>query len=245
MSKPILNIKIIGTFMICLSSCLTDSENTSNHLQQEIEDGVLENLFQTDRSPCSDEENIIMMAVDTGNYGVVMKYLKNGGDPILECECNKNSHYDCTYTRLSFYMEDCDSIEYVKYYLSLDIPQSVKDEFFHHYLVLENDVMTDYMIEIGAHLDDHYICFPTTLPRITKAIELGYDINSQDSKNGWTLLMQFAFCENEEYVDCKIEGIEYLISQSARLDIKNKEGKTALDIATNEKIKAYLMSLED
>lgn len=231
--------------MICLSSCLTDSENTSNHLQQEIEDGVLENLFQTDRSPCSDEEFAIMTAAETGNYDVVMEYLKDGGNPMLECEDKHSSTLGYVGKRLYSEMQACDSIEYVKYYLSLEITDEIKADFLHYYLVLEKYEMAQYVISRGAYMMDYYGCFPTTLPRIKKALELGYDINLQDSKNGWTLLMQFAFCGNEEYIDCKIEGIEYLISQGARLDIKNNEGKTVLDIATNEKIKTCLESIEN
>lgn len=240
--------RIVLVFFIIMHalSCTSNEDIGANDLTEKIEENVLDMIFQADNAaPCSIEENIVMMAADSGNYEVVIDYLKNGGDPMLECECEKKSHYDCTNTRLSSYMQVCDSIGYVKYYLNLEIADEIKNEFFDYYLILGSDEMAQYLISIGAQLTDHYICFPTTLPRITKAVELGYDINSQDSKNGWTLLMQFAFCENEDYVDCKLEGIEYLISEGALLDLKNNEGKTALDIATNEKIKTYLESLEN
>jgi ankyrin repeat protein len=243
---PLMKIKHLFLLLVLASfvSCLSDSENNSNDLKRKIEEGVLNMLFQTDR-PCSEEENAIMIAVDSGNYEVVMDYLQNGGDPMLECKCNKNSHYGCTYTRLYSYMEHCDTVEYVKYYLSLDISDEIKNDFLLHYLVLKKDEMASHLISIGALLEDNYFCFDTSLPLIKKAIDLGYDINSRDPDSGWTLLMEFAFCETEEYVDCKIEGIAYLISEGALLDLKDNDGKTALDIATNEEIKAYLMSLEE
>lgn len=239
-------IILIVFVIINVSSCASNQERDSNNLTQKIEEGVLDMIFQMDEVPlCTDEENTVMMAADSGNYEVVMAYLKNGGDPMLECKCEKKSNDNCSYPELSLYMLDCDSIRYVKYYLSLNITNKIKNDFFDYYLAIGNDEMSEYLISIGALMTNNYGCFPNSLPRISKAIELGYDINLQDPKNGWTVLMQFAFTSDPEEVDCKVEGIKYLISQGARLDIKNHDGQTALDLATDEKIKAYLMSFED
>ncbi|MFT5819847.1 MAG: ankyrin repeat protein [Crocinitomix sp.] len=228
--------------LIC--SCSTEQENNTNNLQQDIEENVLDMLFQTDRPSCSDEEYAIMEAADTGNYEVVMQYLKNGGDPMLECEDKHSSPLGYLGDYLSIYMKSCDSMEYVKYYLSLDITQDVKNDFFFSYLILENYEMTTYLVDIGGRFPNTMYCFPDALPRFKKAAELGYDLDWQDPETGNSLFMNYAWCESEKDTDGNIEVLKYLVSQAVQKDLKNNEGKTAIDLATNEKIKAYLQGLE-
>ncbi|MFT5819849.1 MAG: ankyrin repeat protein [Crocinitomix sp.] len=233
---------ILLSILIHVQSCTSNQD--SNDLKQKIEEEILKNLFQTDRPLCSEEENAIMVAADTGNYAIVMDYLKNGGDPMLECEGIQGSYSGNKYHKMSSYMNSCDSLEKVKYYLTLDVSKELKDEYLHHYLVLENDEMVQYLISIGAHFDHYLFCFPQGLPRFKKAAELGYNLDWQDPDTGNNLFMNYAWCENEKDAEANIIVLKYLVSEGTRTDLKNIEGKTALDLATNEKIKAYLMSLE-
>lgn len=232
--------------IVSLITCKTNVESDTHDLQQELEEGVLDMIFQTDNvAPCSTEENIIMMAADTGNYEVVIDYLKNGGDPMLECECDKKTHYDCTSTRLSSYMKVCDSIRYVKYYLGLDIEPFLRNDFLQFFIMKDKNELVKYSLSIGAQLPEVYNNCTDCLDFFTKAGELGYDFNVQDPETGNTILMNLSFCYGCEDVTGQLETMEYFVSEGVNIHLKNIEGKTALDLATNEKIKAYLMSLED
>lgn len=53
------------------------------------------------------------------------------------------------------------------------------------------------------------------------------------NNNGWTTSKWDLFKHN-------VKLVEYLIKNGAKVNIKNKEGKTALDLAENEDIKKLL-----
>ncbi|MCC7453464.1 MAG: ankyrin repeat domain-containing protein [Crocinitomix sp.] len=242
-----MNRKIIFIVLVIInvSSCASNQERDSNNLTQKIEEGVFDKLFNGDRTPCTEEEFAIMAALDTGNYEVVMDYLKNGGNPMLACEDERSSPLGYMANHLSTYMKSCDSMEYVKYYLTLDIPDEERNDFLQFYIMLENQEMVLYLVELGAYLPDVYNNCTDCIDFFKQAGDMGYDFNRQNPETGNTILMTMAFCFGCDEVKGQLEAIKYLISQGARLDIKNHDGQTALDLATDEKIKAYLMSFED
>ena len=64
-------------------------------------------------------------------------------------------------------------------------------------------------------------------------VENGTDINAKDSDWGYTALIYAA-----EYVNLEI--VQFLIESGADVNIKNNDGKTALDLAETEEIKEVL-----
>jgi len=79
---------------------------------------------------------------------------------------------------------------------------------------------------------------------LDKCKKLNYDFNWIDPADGNTLLMKYCRCPSSDDSDKLVETIQYLITLGARTDIKNKMGKTAKEIAVNEKVKLFLEEIE-
>ncbi len=192
---------------------------------------------------CTQEERAIIDSLYNGNFEPVTAYLEKGGDPLLECphappyELSSWRNISIHQGILLFGTE-----ELVKYYLTLEITQDIKNHYLNHYVVLRNAKMTKYLIEQDAHL---YLigCCPFCLESITFAIDNGYDLNWQDPSNGYSLFLEFAGCPSDEDAGGNIEVMKYLISKGADINVLTKKGQTALDIAENDKIIEFLKEL--
>ena len=83
-----------------------------------------------------------------------------------------------------------------------------------------------------------------TLSRYNKFNKVNYNFNWIDPKDGNTILMKYVKCPANENEDELLDLIKYLVKIGVKTDIKNNEGKTAYEIAVNEKVKDYLKKYE-
>jgi hypothetical protein len=230
-----------------ITSCgseINQNSNEENDTKTQIEQGILDMIFGGSKM-CSEEEWQIIEAVDSGEYELLANYLEGGGDPCLSCSVGPNEPAGRESSSLDIHVMSCDSTEFIKYYLTFDIPDDVLSFHFSFIIARRDDELVKYMIDSGAYLDDHSFCFNESLDRIKYVLNLGYDINKQDLESGETLLMRYAWNENEELVDCKLEVLKYLIENGADITLKNHQDKTAVDIASSEKLKTYLQTQYD
>lgn len=55
--------------------------------------------------------------------------------------------------------------------------------------------------------------------------------------------MEYAGCPAPDGAEDLINTLKYLIELGSKTDLKNKEGKTAYDMAVNKEVKAFLKTL--
>ena len=136
------------------------------------------------------------------------------------------------------------SIELTKHYLGYNASQKIKDDFLESFVSEQQPSLIRLMVDSGGHIQ--YVarnCLERFSDEITIEYKLlydtGYDFNWQDDK-GNTLLMLHAKCWADDTSNELITILQFLIDHGARTDIKNKDGKTAYELAVNSKAKAFL-----
>ncbi|WP_204344624.1 hypothetical protein [Psychroserpens algicola] len=203
-------------------------------------------FFSSCDKRCNREELKVYKAAEEGNLEVVKNYLENGGDLLLDCYDGTSGGKFNVYG-VELYIPICKSgsKELVTYYLEQDIPQHIKNDMLHIFLADKNEVLLRVMIENEGRLVYGKECYAMSLSEeLLPLTKTDYDFNWIDS-NGNTILMNYALCEKVfEGNDAFLETIRFLVENAGvRTDIKNKDGKTAKELAVNPKIKAYLESL--
>ena len=147
-----------------------------------------------------------------------------------------------------------DSVELIKYYLSFDLTEYIKNEMLMHLLRIdgENDELIEILIKKGAHYYSDVIfqhCYNEDIKIYQKLARNGYDFNWRNpSLGGETVLMTLAQCPvnapDYDNVDKILEIIKFLVDNGAKTDVKNDQGKTILEVAENEKIIEYFKSIQ-
>jgi len=134
----------------------------------------------------------------------------------------------------------------VDYYLSFDIPNNIKDEMLDRisYNEEKKDIMR-LLIKKGAHITPitKLCCTKTCISTLENLHSIQYDFNWIDPETGNNLFMEYAGCPAPDDPDDLIKTMQYLIELGSKTDLKNKEGKTAYDLAVNKEVKAFLKTL--
>lgn len=207
--------------------------------------------LDTNCAPCSEKEQEVLTAALNGQVAPVKAYLENGGHPALKCKSFVKGNLSTIPSTEHLYVKIMRSRSFpmLKCYLDYDVPQLILNDLLLHFIYIggydDYPEFRQLLVDKGGNIN--YLgesCRIFSIPEIYQLSRYNYDFNRVNPENGNTLLMEFAACPlivGEEEV---IEIINFLISEGARTDIKNKEGKTALDLAKNEIIKEFLIGLE-
>lgn len=205
---------------------------------------------------CSDEELGIYEAAEAGNVTKIKTYIENGGDPQLRCyDPYGGGKFNVNGSDLYFPICESSSKELVEYYLSLDIvPNQIKNEMFYFFLAKKDKNFLKLFINKYPQYSQAFRtvnnCFHDG--DLTYYVflndELHYDYNQVDPITGDNILMKYAQCDGlkfeGKYEEELLKTIKYFVSIGVKINIKNKEGKTAIDLAVNPKVKEYLQGLD-
>ncbi|WP_460220274.1 hypothetical protein [Psychroserpens sp. MEBiC05023] len=204
-------------------------------------------FFSSCDKRCNREELKIYKAAEEGNLEVVKNYLENGGNLLLDCYDGTSGGFNPYGAGLYFSICKSNSKELITFYLKQDLPQEVKNEMFHYFLADKNEALLRLVIKNNGHAFFGKKCFGFDLTeQLVPLKKAGYDFNWIDPSDGNNIVMNYALCEaTYEGADDEIlKTIKFLVEEvGVRTDIKNKDGKTAKELAVNPKIKAYLESL--
>ena len=196
---------------------------------------------------CNKASHDALEAARRGDVASVKQYLDNGGDPLLECfavPLDKETTMH-GYRRLYTQVEISGDLELLKCYLTYNIPNEIKDKMLEHFLAMRYSDHVKLLIANDAHSNIMACChLPVCLEQLRMLDSLNYDLNWVDPETGENLLMEYAGCPSEKHQDALLDIIKYLVEQGVRTDLKNNKGEALVDIAVNEKIKAYFQSLE-
>jgi hypothetical protein len=229
-------------FLACSNPKKNQNPNTSSHNFP----------FDEDIEICTIEEESMFEAADTGNYMLIREYLANDGDPMLKC-LDRTRPMNYSY---SLYLPIIlsDSLELIKYYLSFELSQYIKNEIFLHLLWSESshDELIQILVKKGAQYYSEipfYHCYKENIIVYQKLARNGYDLNWKNPRyGGETLLFTLAQCSCVEpdyaNVETILEIINFLVDNGAKTDVKNDQGKTILEVAENEKIIEYFESIQ-
>lgn len=225
-------------------SCSRSSDNAVDFIKTVIES----TMDSSDIHTCDEYEEKIMAAADTGNFLAVREYLENGGNPNLKCDFQK-SFINSTGKYLYIYIMLSDSVELIKYYLTLDISDDIKSEFLRYNLLPDGN---DEIVQILININAHYVetdCFRENIDVYRKLAEFNYDFNWKNPDySGETMLMDLASCSclDSSLTSAHeiIEIMKLLIDKGARTDIKKDNGESLLEVATNDSIIEFIKNLK-
>ena len=193
---------------------------------------------------CNDKELAVIEAAENGDVEAVKAYFENRGDPMLECHNTAGGKFGST-KWLYFSVCKSESLPLIKYYLSQNISDEIKNKMLYYYSDVKDDnidivkLLIDNKAKIVEYVES-CIYSKNTLSRYNKFNKVNYNFNWIDPKDGNTILMKYVKCPANENEDELLDLIKYLVKIGVKTDIKNNEGKTAYEIAVNEKVKEYL-----
>ena len=206
-------------------------------------------LFSCEVLDCEECKNGIpeeLEKIGSGDFGAYKRFMKKHPDPYYKC-CYKNSIINAETHSTKANVRGSGSLEIIKDFFTYDLSQSTKNEFLNGYWRGTQDDITKFLIDNGAKLDSRSYCDSTFLPGLKNLHKLGYDMNYVEPISGRNLFLDFSAMgyENEDFKDsdCAIECLKYLKSIGADTQLKDADGKTALEIASDPKIISYLKSI--
>lgn len=199
---------------------------------------------------CNTKELEVLQAAREGDIVTIKKYFEDGGSPILSC-FDGSSGGPLNFSEDDLYYVICksESESLIKYYLEQELTEEIKNKMFYFFIEEKNKTFIQYFIEkkIGNNLifflakncsnimsrEIHYVL-----------TENSFNFNYINPENGNTILMEYATCSGDTETEDLLELIKYFISIGVKTNIKNHEGKTAKELAVNQKVKDYLEILE-
>ncbi|WP_460220276.1 hypothetical protein [Psychroserpens sp. MEBiC05023] len=194
---------------------------------------------------CDEKFIEVIKDAEENNQGKVLEFLENGGSAVEACYNYKSGKLGNYITLLdkSILLKNLDLLHMI-----LDHEDDISDYGLSRILRLaleQKDVsLTKKLIEKEAHLSHIEKCDILELVDIQLLSKLKYEFNYQDSYLNNTLLMNIVQCNATDENDILFYSVKYLVEEvNVKTDIKNKDGKTAEELAVNPKIKTYLESL--
>ena len=197
-------------------------------------------LFISCKNQCDEKTTKLLEDVRNDNYSEIKKILDNGGSATESCYDSIAGKFGGGVSILSKCIQ-LEKIELVKLILSYEINSDSipKSEILKLALLKKDTLFIKNLIEkydskvyISGHNDN------LNLDKIKLLKNAGYDFNYIDSY-GNTLLIDIVNNTGIEENEL-LSVIKYLVEIGAKIDIKNYEGKTAYELAINEKVKEYL-----
>ncbi len=193
---------------------------------------------------CTKEGRAVLKAAEKGDLQAVKDYLENGGDPLYSCGGSRSGGLvDYQSKSLDRKVMFSKSYELVEYYLTYDIPNEVKDEMLAVFASTDNnDKLIRLLMRNKGHLTT-LRCYTDAIAQLENLKKCKYDFNWINPEDGNNLFMDYAGCPAPDGATEIIEILQFLVDEGVKTKLKNKEGKTALDMAINPEIKAYIKSL--
>ncbi len=195
---------------------------------------------------CSNDVREEMKEIGSGNVAVYKSFMKKHPDPEYKC-CDKNSIINAITYSTETYVQSSGNLEIIKDFFTYNLSQDTKNDFLRGYWGGSTHDITKFLIDQGAKLESYNYCDSSFLPDLKNLHRLGYDMNYIDPKSGRNLFLDFSAIGYEKEVfkdgECAIECLKYLKSIGVDTQIKDSDGKTAIEIASDPKIIDYLKTL--
>ncbi len=195
---------------------------------------------------CSDHTKEEMSKIGDGDFSTYKSFMKKHPDPYYSC-CNRNSIVNSVTHRLENYVIGSNNLEIIKDFFTYNLSQTTKNEFLHSYWTDTTVEITRFLIENTAKLHYYNFCDSSLLHGLKSLHTLGYDMNYVDPKSGRNLFLDFSAIGYEKEVfkdgECAVECLKYLKSIGVDSKLKDADGKTALELASDPIIIDYLKGL--
>jgi|GEM_PF-6191446 len=184
--------------------------------------------------------------ISDGDFAAYKRFMQKHPDPEFNC-CILNSGINSVNYNTIGHVQASQSLEITRDFFNYDLSQDTKNEFLSGYWGSNMDNITKFLIKNDAKLVVPSFIDSTFYPRLKKMKELGYDMNYSDPETGRNLFLDFSAMgyENKKFKDGEyaIECLKYLKSIGVDTKLKDANGKTALEIASDQKIIEYLKSI--
>lgn len=205
---------------------------------------LLFNLTLSCGNTCNAEFIKLLEDVRNDNNGEIKKYLDNGGSATESCYNYRAGKFGSEVSLLSLCIQ-LEKLELIKLILQYEknknsIPESeiLKLALNKNDTFLINVIVNNY----NAHLYINGIDDFLSLDKIKLLEKFDYNFDYVSS-TGNTLIMEIVM-----YADMKEEPligiVKYLVEKGVKTNVKNNEGKTAYDLAKNERVKEFLKFAE-
>lgn len=181
---------------------------------------------------CSEVESQVLNAAIFGDTVALAAYLDGAEE--YDFACRRHDDFLRAGESLSGAVMESSYPAVLRTYLRYPISSVLKDELL--WLRSGHDsgyVHTRIALDHGAHLT-----YPSKECIVRKMIEcyepfdsLGYDFNWVDPTTGNNMLMDYCACKPNHFREDFVDVMRFLLSKGVRMDIKNLQGETAIDIA--------------
>lgn len=192
---------------------------------------------------CSDEELRIINAIDNGEPELVIEYLKNGGDPMLECTATSGGRLGSDKS-LPAHIFNSRNHKLISVWLKCDPDKIYLEKRLGLYLfsVQTNEEIVQILINRGVVLRPFLSSCVYTMQPIQKLellLELDYQINSR-GVNGNTIIHNLASCNENNNISNTIMAIKFLKTKGVDLTVVNNDGLTPYELAVDPELKKIL-----
>lgn len=226
----------IGLLVFGISCCIPKSPPDLTQVNE-----VMENQLNNIWVSCSSEDLDLLEQVRKGDLEALKKLLDQHGPDFY---CSGQGGQD-----LGVIVLDSENSELVEYYLAKKPSKLTMDMFFLNYLQPDSVYVQNpnklklfkLVLKSGARFPPNPFEIDTNL--IKTAIKYGYDLTQfdEDGNNDICLLAMIYSNRMNEYFGVACDKIDFYQSQGLKIKHKNNEGKTAIDLVENRKLKAYLI----
>lgn len=202
---------------------------------------ALENQLNSIWVSCSSEDLDLLEEIKKGDLQALKKILDQHGTDFY-CSGQGGQNLDVI-------VLDGENCELVEYYLSKKPSELTMDMFFLNYLQPDSVYAHDpnklklFKLVINSGARNPQSAYDVDVELIKIAIKYGYDLKhlDDDGNNEISLLAMYYTKETDEYFGLACDKIDFYQSQGLKIKHKNNEGKTAIDLVENRKLKAYLI----
>lgn len=196
---------------------------------------------------CTIEIDQELDKIRQGDFAAYKNFMQKHPDPEYKC-CVTNSVINSEVHKLKNAVRSSLDIEIITDFFSYNLSQDTKNDFLNVYWTgSKHEEITRFLINQGCKIKYTNYCDSTFLEGLKKINKLGYDMNYIDPKYGTNLFLDFSAIGYEQKVfkdgECAVECLKYLKSIGVDTKLKDADGKTALELASDPIIIDYLKGI--